>query len=144
MLEGKRVAVVVPAHDEEALIGETLGGIPAFVDRILVVDDGSRDATAERARAFGDARVEVISHDRNRGVGAAIVTGYQRALEHEPRRRLRDGRRQPDGPRRPGDARAAGRARRARLREGEPALHRAGVGADSAHALPRQRGPLAC
>jgi glycosyltransferase involved in cell wall biosynthesis len=83
MLEGKRVGVVVPAHDEEALIGETLGGIPAFVDRILVVDDGSNDATVERARAFGDARVEVISHDRNRGVGAAIVTGYKRALEQD-------------------------------------------------------------
>src|ERR1700746_2764073 len=83
MLEGKRVAVVVPAHDEAQLIGTTLGGIPGFVDRILVVDDGSRDATAERARSFGDARVEVISHDRNRGVGAAIVTGYRRALEHD-------------------------------------------------------------
>ncbi len=82
MLEGKSVGVVVPAHDEEALIGETLGGIPAFVDRILVVDDGSRDATVDRARSFGDARVEVISHDRNRGVGAAIVTGYRCALEH--------------------------------------------------------------
>ncbi|HEX5246720.1 MAG TPA: glycosyltransferase family 2 protein [Gaiellaceae bacterium] len=83
MLEGKRVGVVVPAHDEEVLIGDTLGGIPAFVDRILVVDDGSTDETAARARSFGDARVEVISHDRNRGVGAAIVTGYRRALEDE-------------------------------------------------------------
>jgi glycosyltransferase involved in cell wall biosynthesis len=81
MLEGKRVAVVVPAHDEENLIGATLGGIPAFVDRILVVDDGSRDATAERARSFGDPRVELVVHERNRGVGAAIVTGYKRALE---------------------------------------------------------------
>jgi glycosyltransferase involved in cell wall biosynthesis len=80
MLEGKRVAVVVPAHDEEALIGTTLAGIPAFVDKIYVVDDGSRDATADRARATGDARVEVVPHDRNRGVGAAIVTGYRRAL----------------------------------------------------------------
>ncbi len=81
MLEGKRVAVVVPAHDEEALISTTLAGIPAFVDRVYVVDDGSRDATAERARALGDARVEVIAHDRNRGVGAAILTGYRRALD---------------------------------------------------------------
>jgi glycosyltransferase involved in cell wall biosynthesis len=83
VLEGKRVAVVVPAHDEEQLIGATLGGIPGFVDKIVVVDDGSGDATAERARAFGDARVEVVSHERNRGVGAAIVTGYRRALEQQ-------------------------------------------------------------
>jgi glycosyltransferase involved in cell wall biosynthesis len=80
MLEGKKVAVVVPAHNEEGLIGATLQGIPGFVDRIYVVDDASTDATAERARAVEDPRVEVITHDRNRGVGAAIVTGYKRAL----------------------------------------------------------------
>jgi glycosyltransferase involved in cell wall biosynthesis len=80
MLEGKRVAVVVPAHDEEGLIAQTLQGIPGFVDRIYVVDDGSGDATSERARGVGDPRVEVIVHDRNQGVGAAIVTGYKRAL----------------------------------------------------------------
>jgi glycosyltransferase involved in cell wall biosynthesis len=83
MLEGKRVAVVVPAHDEESLIGDTLGGIPAFVDSVIVVDDGSADGTVDRARAFGDARAEVVVHERNRGVGAAIVTGYRRALELE-------------------------------------------------------------
>jgi glycosyltransferase involved in cell wall biosynthesis len=80
MLEDRRVAVVVPAHDEEKLVATTLAGIPAFVDRIYVVDDGSRDATVERARGVGDERVEVLAHDRNRGVGAAIVTGYKRAL----------------------------------------------------------------
>ncbi len=79
MLEGKRVAVVVPAHDEEVLVATTIGGIPAFVDRIYVVDDGSTDATGEQARGAGDARVEVVVHERNRGVGAAIVTGYRRA-----------------------------------------------------------------
>jgi glycosyltransferase involved in cell wall biosynthesis len=80
MLEGKRVAVVVPAHDEEELIATTLGGLPGFVDRVYVVDDGSRDATVARAQSVGDPRVDVISHDRNRGVGAAIVSGYKRAL----------------------------------------------------------------
>jgi glycosyltransferase involved in cell wall biosynthesis len=80
MIDGKLVAVVVPAYDEETLIGRTLVSIPAFVDRVFVVDDDSRDATAERAREVGDPRVEVITHDRNRGVGAAIVTGYKRAL----------------------------------------------------------------
>src|SRR5262249_38031759 len=50
------------------------------VDRIFVVDDCSSDATAERARQVDDPRVEVISHETNQGVGAAIVTGYKRAL----------------------------------------------------------------
>jgi glycosyltransferase involved in cell wall biosynthesis len=81
MLDGKRVAVVVPAYDEERLVGETLRGIPDFVDRIYVVDDASRDATAARADEVGDRRVEVVRHERNAGVGAAIVTGYRRALE---------------------------------------------------------------
>jgi glycosyltransferase involved in cell wall biosynthesis len=80
VLEGKRVAVVVPARDEEQLIATTVEGIPGFVDRIFVVDDASTDATAERALATDDDRVEVVTHDQNRGVGAAIVTGYKRAL----------------------------------------------------------------
>jgi glycosyltransferase involved in cell wall biosynthesis len=80
VLEGKRVAVVVPAHDEEGLIGATLATIPELVDRVYVVDDHSQDETAARAQEAGDPRVEVISHARNEGVGAAIVTGYKRAL----------------------------------------------------------------
>jgi glycosyltransferase involved in cell wall biosynthesis len=81
MVAGKRVAVVVPAHDEERLVVETLAGIPELVDRIYVVDDASADATGERARGIGDDRVEVIRHEQNLGVGSAIVTGYRRALE---------------------------------------------------------------
>ncbi len=89
MLEGKTVAVVVPAYDEEALVATTIQGVPDFVDRIFVVDDASRDGTATAARAVGDPRLEVVTHERNSGVGAAIVnsgvgaaivTGYQRAL----------------------------------------------------------------
>jgi glycosyltransferase involved in cell wall biosynthesis len=80
MLAGKSVAVVVPAYDEEALVAATIRGIPAFVDRIYVVDDASRDGTAEAARASGDGRVEVLVHERNEGVGGAIVTGYKRAV----------------------------------------------------------------
>jgi glycosyltransferase involved in cell wall biosynthesis len=80
MLDGKTVAVVVPAHDEQELIVATLQGIPGFVDRVFVVDDASGDETLERARSLDDPRVEVVAHDRNRGVGAAIVTGYRRAL----------------------------------------------------------------
>jgi glycosyltransferase involved in cell wall biosynthesis len=80
--EGRTVAVVVPAYNEEALVASTVQGIPAFVDRVYVVDDGSKDDTAARAQN-ADKRVEVIQHERNQGVGAAIVTGYKRALAQE-------------------------------------------------------------
>jgi glycosyltransferase involved in cell wall biosynthesis len=80
MLDGKTVAVVVPAYNEEALIGSTLAGVPEFVDRIFVVDDASQDGTAVRAGGAGDSRVELVRHERNGGVGAAIVSGYKQAL----------------------------------------------------------------
>jgi glycosyltransferase involved in cell wall biosynthesis len=81
VVEGKTVAVVVPAYDEEQLIGTTLAGIPQFVDRVIVVDDASRDGTRERVHELVDGRVELVEHADNRGVGAAIVSGYRRALD---------------------------------------------------------------
>lgn len=81
MVEGKRVAVVVPAFDEELLVAQTIQGIPEFVDRVVVVDDHSRDGTVERARGAGDPRVVVLEHAENGGVGAAILTGYRHSLE---------------------------------------------------------------
>jgi glycosyltransferase involved in cell wall biosynthesis len=83
LLEGKRVAVVIPAYNEEELLPVTIAAIPVFVDRIIVVDDASRDGTMGRANAAAaaDERIVVIVHERNGGVGAAIVTGYKRALD---------------------------------------------------------------
>jgi glycosyltransferase involved in cell wall biosynthesis len=83
VFEGKRVGVVVPAYDEEALIGATLAAIPELVDRIIVVDDGSSDRTGERAQEVGDPRVEVLAHERRGGVGAATLTGYRHALAEQ-------------------------------------------------------------
>jgi glycosyltransferase involved in cell wall biosynthesis len=80
VFEGKSVGVVVPAYDEEALIGATIAGIPRFVDQIFVVDDCSSDSTGQRALETGDSRVEVLRHERRSGVGAATITGYRRAL----------------------------------------------------------------
>jgi glycosyltransferase involved in cell wall biosynthesis len=76
-----RVVVVVPAWNEAPRIGRVIRGMPSWVDAVVVVDDASSDATVEAAHVEGDARVEVIRHARNRGVGAAIVTGYERAAE---------------------------------------------------------------
>jgi glycosyltransferase involved in cell wall biosynthesis len=83
VVEGKRVAVVVPAFEEELLVADTIRGIPDFVDVVVVVDDHSPDATAERALETGDQRLEVIRHEENLGVGGAIVTGYARCVELE-------------------------------------------------------------
>ncbi len=78
---GYKLGIVVPAYNEETLIGETLKGMPPNADRIYVVDDGSTDATCQVIKSINDERICVLSHSRNRGVGAAIVTGYKKALE---------------------------------------------------------------
>lgn len=75
-----RIAVVVPTYNEELLIAETLKGIPDYVHRIYAIDDGSSDRTWEIINSVNDVRVVPIRHEANRGVGAAIVTGYKRAL----------------------------------------------------------------
>lgn len=81
MFHGQHVTAVVPAYNEQALIGKTIKTMPGLVDRIIVVDDASSDATSEAARAVGDPRVVVIRHERNAGVGGAILTGHRAALE---------------------------------------------------------------
>jgi glycosyltransferase involved in cell wall biosynthesis len=81
MFRGHRVAVVVPAYNESAKIARTIRSIPGFVDHVLVVDDASGDDTARRATRTRRRGMEVIRHARNRGVGAAIASGYARAQE---------------------------------------------------------------
>jgi glycosyltransferase involved in cell wall biosynthesis len=83
VLDSQRIAVVIPAYCEARLIARTLAGLPGFVDVIYVVDDASTDATASVAASCSDARLRVIRHATNRGVGAAIVTGYRAALADE-------------------------------------------------------------
>lgn len=82
-LESTRIGVVVPAYNEELLIGETLSGIPEYVDRIYVIDDASTDRTGEIVKKFGDPRIVYLRHEVNKGVGAAIVSGYKLALKDE-------------------------------------------------------------
>jgi glycosyltransferase involved in cell wall biosynthesis len=83
MYRDKTIAVVVPAYNEERLIGKTLQWIPAFVDHIVVVDDASRDQTGDVVWSHqkGDPRIVYLRHERNEGVGGAIATGYKWARE---------------------------------------------------------------
>ena len=68
------VAVVIPAYNEEKHIGDVVRRARQQLDDILVVDDGSSDETAERARKSG---AEVIVHPENRGKGESIKTGLR-------------------------------------------------------------------
>ena len=77
---GLTVAVVVPAYREEALIADTIQGIPDFVDRVIVVDDCSPDDTGAAVEHLGEPRVTLIRHEVNQGVGGAIVTGHRTAV----------------------------------------------------------------
>jgi len=85
MYEGKTVAIVVPAHNEEKLIGKTIDTMPDYVDYIVVVDDYSTDDTAAvvREKATQDERVILIQHEVNKGVGGAIGTGYKWARDND-------------------------------------------------------------
>lgn len=82
-LDGYRIAAVVPAYKVEREIAAVLASIPDYVSQIIVVDDASPDETARvvEAAASTDKRIEILTHARNRGVGGAVTTGIQRALE---------------------------------------------------------------
>jgi glycosyltransferase involved in cell wall biosynthesis len=80
MYKGKKVTVVVPAYDVASHIGQVLKTIPGFVDGIVVVDDCGSDETPQLLTRVDDARVVVLKHETNQGVGGAMVTGFQRAL----------------------------------------------------------------
>jgi glycosyltransferase involved in cell wall biosynthesis len=85
MYRDKTIAVIVPAYNEEKLIGKVLQTVPSFIDYIVVVDDASRDRTGEVVRTHQgeDSRIISLQLPRNEGVGGAIVTGYKWALENE-------------------------------------------------------------
>jgi glycosyltransferase involved in cell wall biosynthesis len=82
MYRGKSIGVVVPAYNEELLIAKVIQTMPDYVDRIYVIDDCSTDRTFEVAAEYRrDSRLKLTRHRNNKGVGAAIVTGYQQALK---------------------------------------------------------------
>lgn len=86
MIESKRIGVVVPAHNEERLIGQVLDTMPSFVDRVFVVDDLSSDRTSQIVKGYEEKwpeRFILIRHFENQGVGGAIVTGYKKAMDEK-------------------------------------------------------------
>jgi len=74
------IAAVIPAYREEKHIAGVVRRMRQKLDDVLVVDDGSRDKTAERAREAG---AEVIVHSQNRGKGETIKTGLRHWLDRQ-------------------------------------------------------------
>ncbi len=79
-MDRQSTAAVIPAYNEEKHIGDVVRRTRQKLDNVLVVDDGSRDKTAERAREAG---AEVIVHPQNRGKGETIKTGLRHWLEKQ-------------------------------------------------------------
>jgi glycosyltransferase involved in cell wall biosynthesis len=73
--------VVIPAYNEEKLILNTLNSVPKYVDKIYAVDDCSTDTTKAIIQKYDDARLVPIFHEVNKGVGAAIISGYKSRLK---------------------------------------------------------------
>ena len=85
MYRGKKISLVIPAYNEERLIGPTLEAVPDLIDAVFVVDDCSSDQTtsivAEKSR--GDDRIKLLKHEENKGVGQSIITGYLESSKQE-------------------------------------------------------------
>ncbi len=77
MREGRRINVVIPALDEEQAIGQVIAAIPPWIDRIVVVDNGSTDRTGVVARDAG----ALLVHEPQRGYGAACLAGIAQARD---------------------------------------------------------------
>jgi glycosyltransferase involved in cell wall biosynthesis len=77
------IAVVIPAYRVEREIEAVIRSLPDFIRHIIVVDDASPDRTAELVEQASckDVRLVLIRHEKNRGVGGAMVTGFRKALE---------------------------------------------------------------
>jgi glycosyltransferase involved in cell wall biosynthesis len=80
MYRDRKIVIVIPAFNVADQILLVLKGIPDFIDQIIVVDDASTDRTAQVLAGVEDQRVAIVHHSTNLGVGGAMVTGFQRAL----------------------------------------------------------------
>lgn len=77
MIDGKKIVVVMPAYNAEQTLERTVLEVPSLVDEIILVDDHSRDGTANLSRKLG---LRTIRHEKNRGYGGNQKTCYREAL----------------------------------------------------------------
>jgi glycosyltransferase involved in cell wall biosynthesis len=85
MYQKKTIAVVIPAYNEEKLIGRVIETMPKYVDHIVVVNDCSTDNTLQVLEKYQKPKTKlvIINHEKNQGVGGATATGYKWARDHD-------------------------------------------------------------
>ncbi|MGD0821861.1 MAG: glycosyltransferase family 2 protein [Desulfomonilia bacterium] len=84
MYKDKRICVVIPAYNEETQIGNVIETMPSYVDKMVIIDDSSKDHTVEIIKGYkqNNSKLELIAHDKNQGVGGAIASGYKWARDN--------------------------------------------------------------
>ena len=77
------IVTVIPAYRVQDTIASVLKDLPAYIEHIIVVDDASPDSSANlvAAAAQQDSRIVLVRHEKNQGVGGAMISGFRKALE---------------------------------------------------------------
>jgi glycosyltransferase involved in cell wall biosynthesis len=84
MYQNKQIAVILPSYNEAQNIASVISAIPSFVDHIVVVDDASKDNTAEVVKNLSNEnkRLVLLQNSKNLGCGGALAMGYKWAIEN--------------------------------------------------------------
>ncbi|PIP30780.1 glycosyl transferase, partial [bacterium (Candidatus Howlettbacteria) CG23_combo_of_CG06-09_8_20_14_all_37_9] len=79
MYRNNKIVAVIPAYNEEKLIGKVIQKMPAFIDNMIIINDGSHDKTEDAIIKTGDNRVIYIKNENNIGVGGSVCKGAEKA-----------------------------------------------------------------
>ena len=86
LYKNNKIAVVIPAYNEEKLIGRVITTMPDYVDKMVIVDDASSDKTYQTMQEYQKKdpdRIVLIRHEKNTGVGSSIADGYEWSRDHD-------------------------------------------------------------
>ncbi len=80
-MKSETVAVIIPMYNVEKHIEKVIEHIPETVDMIIAVDDRSRDNSVSILKSMSDKRLILVEHEKNQGVGGAMISGFKKAIE---------------------------------------------------------------
>ena len=80
-MEQERITVIIPMNNVEKHTFKVIQEIPEQVEYIVAVDNCSKDNTVSIVQTINDSRILILQHEKNRGVGGAMITGFKKAIE---------------------------------------------------------------